>query len=120
MQETKQDVTEVVPLAKMAKNLQVYPIPLITIFSTITTLMANSADDKLVIYFSFFTKTGFNISCKLSPNPVFWEKYEKYFNMSLAENFTQSVLSVNVSYWYLKDEYCCNVVKSVSLANMVK
>ena len=23
-------------------------------------------------------------------NPVFWEKYEKYFKMSYAENFTQS------------------------------
>ena len=23
-------------------------------------------------------------------NPVFWEKYEKYFKMPSAENFTQS------------------------------
>ena len=23
-------------------------------------------------------------------NPVFWEKYKKYFKMSSAENFTQS------------------------------
>ena len=34
---------------------------------TFTTLWANSADDKLVIFFLFCQKTGFYISCKLSP-----------------------------------------------------
>ena len=49
---------------------------------TFTTLWAHSAEDKLVIFFSYFShKTGFDISCKLSPmdgdnlhemsNPVF-------------------------------------------------
>ena len=31
------------------------------------TLWANSADDKLMIIFLFSQKTGFDISCKLSP-----------------------------------------------------
>ena len=35
-------------------------------FLTFTTLWANSADDKLIIFFSFFQKIGFGISCKLS------------------------------------------------------
>ena len=37
---------------------------------TITTLWVNSADDKLMIFFYLFIiyqKTGFDISCKLSP-----------------------------------------------------
>ena len=57
-----------------------------------TTLLANSADDKLVIFFIFFPETGFDISCKLShlheiSKSVFWEKYFKLFS---AENDTQS------------------------------
>ena len=61
--------------------------------------MANSADDKLAIFFFDFSQlTGFDISCKLSPmhemsNPVFWEKKEKYFKVLSAENFTQSAKS---------------------------
>ena len=48
---------------------------------TFTTLWANSADDKLTIFFYFFSrKIGFDISCKLSPtrqfawmsDPIFW------------------------------------------------
>ena len=34
---------------------------------TFTGLWANAADDKLVIFFLFSRKTGFDISCKLSP-----------------------------------------------------
>ena len=52
---------------------------------TFTTLCANSADDKLVTFFEFFQKTGFDLSCKMTPfsigdnlhensKPVFWEK----------------------------------------------
>ena len=65
---------------------------------TLSTLWANSADNKLVIFFLiFYWKIGFDISCKLSPkeaicmkcqipfcllgdskyemsNPFFWEK----------------------------------------------
>ena len=37
-------------------------------YATFTTLLANSADDKLVIFFLLFRKkTGLGISCKLSP-----------------------------------------------------
>ena len=64
---------------------------------TFTTLWANSADDRLLIFLFFSQKTGFNILCKLSGDnlhemlkPVFWEKKKKYFKMSSAENFTQS------------------------------
>ena len=55
--------------------------------STITTLWANSADDKLIIsFFYFFQKMGFDISCNtisLGDNLhemsklIFWEKHEK-------------------------------------------
>ena len=37
------------------------------------TLLANSADDKL-IFFCFSQKTGFDISCKLLSKPIFSEK----------------------------------------------
>ena len=55
-------------------------VRLIKLFSRIRvilnlTLWDNSADDKLIMYFS--QKTGFDISCKLSPNvksSVFWQK----------------------------------------------
>ena len=87
-----------------------------SLFLPITTLWANSAGDKLVIFFfSFYQKTGLDISWKLclkcqilfslfsrkqeptfhanylqwrqfAWNPVFWEKY---FIMSSAENFDQ-------------------------------
>ena len=37
-------------------------------YDRITTLWANSADDKLMIFFSLFLqKTGFDTACKLSP-----------------------------------------------------
>ena len=52
------------------------------------------------IFVPFFQKIGLDISCKLSPpfgdnlyetsKPVFWEKYEKYFIESSAENFTKN------------------------------
>ena len=68
---------------------------------TFTTLWAHSADDKLVIFFFYFSqKTGFDISCKLSPmdgdnlhemsNLVFWKNKEKKIKMLSAENFTHS------------------------------
>ena len=49
---------------------------------TFTTLLANSVDDKLVIF------NGDNLH--ETSNHVFWEKQEKYFNVSSAKNFTQS------------------------------
>ena len=36
-------------------------------YLTVTTLWANSADDKLVMLCLFFPRKQFNISCKLSP-----------------------------------------------------
>ena len=48
---------------------------------TFTTPWANSADDKLMIFFLFSpTKIGFDISCKLSSKetkPIFWENKKK-------------------------------------------
>ena len=47
-----------------------------------------SADDIFKYFFYFFQETGFDISCKLSPeeticmkyqNLFFWEKEEKYY-----------------------------------------
>ena len=43
---------------------------------TFTTPWTHSADDRLVIFFSYFSqKTGFDFSCKLSPK----EKIRKIF-----------------------------------------
>ena len=65
---------------------------------TLTTLWANSADDKLMIFFLFPQKTGFDISQIVSigdnlyemSKPVFWFKQEKYFKKLSNEFFTQS------------------------------
>ena len=51
---------------------------------TFTTLWANSADNKLLIYFLFYPRK------QDLTNPDFWEKSEKDFKMSGAENFTQT------------------------------
>ena len=37
------------------------------LYSTVTTLWANSADDTLMILFLFSQEIGFDISCKCSP-----------------------------------------------------
>ena len=61
----------------------------------LTTILANSAADKLMIYiFFFFQKIGFDSSCKLSQlemsNPIFGENKIKYFKILSVENFTQT------------------------------
>ena len=69
----------------------------------ITILCADSADDKMVIFFLFFQENRFwhfmqivSIGDNLHgmSKPVFWKKKrkekEKYFCVSSAENFTQS------------------------------
>ena len=88
----------------------VHPLSLITLLHTLdiqgsqaaltfTILWANSADDKLVLFFSYFTENriwhfmqivsnGDNLHEML--NPVFWKNKKKYFKMSSAENFTQN------------------------------
>ena len=69
--------------------------------STFTTFLAKSADDNLVIIFLFFkhTQKKKNKKKKKKKNnkkqqttgfDILWGKEEKYFNMSSAENFTQS------------------------------
>ena len=59
-------------------------------YLTLTTLWANSADDKMMFFFSYFSmKTGFDISCKLSPL-VFRGKIGKNISLSSAEFFTQN------------------------------
>ena len=69
------------------------------VFLTITAHWANSADNKLMIFYLFFPEnriwycmhivsTGDNLH--EMPNPDFWEKLDKYFIMSSPEIFTQS------------------------------
>ena len=64
-----------------------------------TILWANSADDKLMIFFllspenriwHFMHIISFGDYLYEMSKPVFWEKEEKYFKMSSAENFIQS------------------------------
>ena len=61
--------------------------------------MANSADDKYMVFFLFFPENrswyfmqivsiGDNLH-EMS-NHVFWEKLEKYYKMLSVENFTRS------------------------------
>ena len=67
-------------------------------YLTFTTLWANSADDKLVIFFfispenriwHFMQIVSAGDYLHEMSNPVSWKKYEKYF-LSSAENVTQS------------------------------
>ena len=46
---------------------RLYEKKLKSILNLYTTLLANSADDKMIIFFLSSQKTGFDISCKLSP-----------------------------------------------------
>ena len=65
---------------------------------TFTTLWANLADDKLMIFsllpeykiWHFMQIVSIGDNLHEMSNPVSWEKYEKYFRLSPAENFTQS------------------------------
>ena len=68
---------------------------------TVTTLWANSVDAKVMIFFLFFPEnrirhfmqivsTGDNLH-EMS-KPVFWEKWEKYFNMLSAKKFTHHAM----------------------------
>ena len=54
---------------------------------TFTTLLANSADDKLVIFY-FSQKTGFDISCKLCI------KYQKQFSGKNTKNISKCLLKI--------------------------
>ena len=75
---------------------ELHPLNVYSSSLTFTTLLANSADDKLVIFFLFFTvnriwqfmqivSTGDNLH--ETSKRVFKENLEKYFNMASAENF---------------------------------
>ena len=57
---------------------------------TFTTLLAYSADDKLVIFFLFFPEKLELIFL----DPFSGKNKKKYFNMLSAENFTHRVLSM--------------------------
>ena len=56
---------------------------------TFTTLLANSADDKLVIFFLLiYQKTDFDISCKLSPLETICMKYQNLFSGKNKKNIS--------------------------------
>ena len=69
-------------------------------------LLANSADDKLIMFFSYFSKKiGFDILCKLSPQETICMKCQslfsgnnkkKYFKLSSAVIFTWSAKQVGL------------------------
>ena len=48
-----------------------------------------SADDKLVIFFLFFPKTGFDISCKLSPMETICMKCQNLFSGKNKKNISK-------------------------------
>ena len=57
---------------------------------TLTTLWADSADDKLMIIFLFFKKTGYDISCKLSPVETICIKCQNLFSKKNKKNISMS------------------------------
>ena len=69
---------------------------------TLTTLMANSADGKLIVLFFFSQKLGFCISCKLSPKETICMKcqilvsgkYKKYISKCRLLKILPSTQSV--------------------------
>ena len=79
---------------------------------TSTTLCANSADGKLIIFFSHFPRKWalrFHANCLLRrnllqialednlheiSNPIFWKKYRKYFKMFCLLKFLPSMLNI--------------------------
>ena len=74
------DPDQMLHSAASALDLHCLPITLgvsrLQWVNTTSTLWANSANDKLMIFFLFSQKISFEISCKLSPQeePIFWEK----------------------------------------------
>ena len=72
---------------------------------TFTTIWANSADNKLVIFSYFSQKTRSDISCKLSPLEIicmkcqnlFWRKLRKNISLCHLLKSLPSVLSVKNS-----------------------
>ena len=68
------------------------------LYLTFTTLWANSADNKLmIIFFIFSQKTGFEISCKLSPLETICMKFQIMFtnkNRSILNCCLPRVLSL--------------------------
>ena len=70
-----------------------------------TILSANSADEELIMFFSyFFKKIGFEISCKLTPKEsicmkcqsLFSGKYKKNISKSCLQKFLGSILRVKI------------------------
>ena len=54
-----------------------------------STLWAYSADDKLIKFFLFFQKTGFGISCKLSPLETICMKCQILFSWKNKKNISK-------------------------------
>ena len=59
---------------------------------TFTTLWANSAIDKLMIFLFSFQKTGFDISCKLSPMETICMKCQILFSVKIKKNISKCCL----------------------------
>ena len=72
---------------------------------TFTTLWANSADDKLIIFLSYFSqKTGFDSSRKLSPKEtIFAGKVKPYFlkKKKKKKKKKKSTIFQNIGRWNL-------------------
>ena len=69
-----------------------------TVMRDLTTLWADSVEDRLMIFCISSQKAGFYIACKLSPQetgdmqcqlPLSGEDKKNYFKMSSAEKFAQ-------------------------------
>ena len=100
----------------MAENLPTASVPFKSNPDVLTfnTLWAYSADNKLVIFFLFSQKTGFDISCKLSSLELAWN-VKSFFLGKIRKNISKChllkilprVLNGNMSWeslWFLFQE----------------
>ena len=56
---------------------------------TFTALWANSADNKLIIFFLIFLENRFDISCKLSPKETICMKCQSLFSGEIKKNILE-------------------------------
>ena len=68
------------------KHIPVYLDTLLLALTTLVTLRADFADDKLMIFFLFFLEIGSDTSCKLPPNETTYMKCQILFSRKNTKN----------------------------------
>ena len=84
---------------------------------TFTTLWANPADETMMMFFYFSQKTGFDISCKLSPMGEGGSTEQKYSETCVRQPPLRLTLVVVVEKW-LSYKGTCHVILLTKLHDM--